>query len=1250
MDNVYNQPIVKVSSASTITEQRNEEKRLEAIEKFILAGGATLGIYIAGQSALQTPSIKKFFTNSVLNSSMEETAQGRGWNSMFPKDIAKPSHTVLEGIRKIEELSPFRVMRTLQLSHALTPFVAGKDVSVDISGKTIRMQEGYFRNLLANRGMSDLEADHMQYGLRLEKGKLFSITSTGETGKQVAKEARLIMPHFSLPKDSAGKELTYVNKILKQYSTIIGAGQTDQFDNLIGGKTSPYLVVAGKTHNQIAYDMFRSYGRAVMEQGAKVFDNPLEHMTEMFSFLDDKPWFQKVKQFSKIGLGTGGVYRQSMAASLGIMAYRQIGLVEKIELAKMANTAIETIAPEDSGFSKGFIPGVATVGVNAQITLAEAFSDHFQDYKNTQEHYAPGSTSLLALAGAPIAMGTAAATASFTKRIYDNAQKGIEVSERNAEKVGKLIPDFIGEFLPDTLANSEGGRAKRWGTRAALVGLALVAPFIPGALIGRSSEDLIGEYSGRDDVAIRKNRWWFTGSGAYGGDEIKYFDKGAYAKMMAQTSTKADYGDRATQRALDPIRHPFDYIRNPYATEQLNAELRPYPVMGMDISTGAFLGKAFEKTIGQVIKPDIINPRLAEEIAAESGAVSASSGDIKKALKTGTYSLNTPVTRDEASLIAEEKLIAPESATYEPNKEAATWSYEAFKDFIGLRGWLLGELEEAMSIPDVAGAPQLARSGEMSNMGRKVREANVGGLFGLTEPQRRYIPTSANLTTQRVNPIKNAMPSWLPGDDDEFWLNLQRGDAYTKVEHGDSRLPGVGYASLHTELEGVNPEDYPDIYKMKILSDVAMGSDAYYNIKNVIDSRERKGSLSQRENSMLLDIREKEFLKSEKRQFSEYKTGKEKEGASFLQKLGNDYWEMGAHNLEKSLPSEFLTFFRPAGKMVHQRSAIEDYERTQLEGSDMAIWTKPYQHFIKPAGVSARRLIDDDFISEEVQDKRAVNRYFDTLEYVKQRRIYKNATSVGDMEGAREARAAYQSTTEGAIASGIDTDQEVLRSYVSLPKDEKPYFSSFVNAKEEDRLKIAAIVPKRVSNLYSTIWDRKDRMETAIVGGASAAEASQIVQRDVQQEDTQLRKNNTEQYSQWQRQGGEQSGTFREHLADIQAEQYISATTGMPGEDFSGWDPRIDLDKVKLRALTIGDEDFFKYGFWDDDVKELQRYTSVMQDENINIMTARLKDSMKADIVVQDMLEDQMYREGYSVRRMTVGNDSSGIDINMVNN
>jgi hypothetical protein len=60
--------------------------------------------------------------------------------------------------------------------------------------------------------------------------------------------------------------------------------------------------------------------------------------------------------------------------------------------------------------------------------------------------------------------------------------------------------------------------------------------------------------------------------------------------------------------------------------------------------------------------------------------------------------------------------------------------------------------------------------------------------------------------------------------------NFKVGDPYVRVDDGYARLPGAGYEALHPELEGLNPEDYPDIHKLRILSDVAPYSREYNQV------------------------------------------------------------------------------------------------------------------------------------------------------------------------------------------------------------------------------------------------------------------------------------------------------------------------------------------------------------------------------------------------------------------------------------
>jgi hypothetical protein len=102
--------------------------------------------------------------------------------------------------------------------------------------------------------------------------------------------------------------------------------------------------------------------------------------------------------------------------------------------------------------------------------------------------------------------------------------------------------------------------------------------------------------------------------------------------------------------------------------------------------------------------------------------------------------------------------------------------------------------------------------------------------FGYTEPFRRFVQNET--FSPQANEIPNTAATWLPGDD--YYTNFHEGDPFIKVPEGYARLPGAGYEALHPELQGVNPEDYPDIHKMAILADVAPYSREYHTYRQKI--------------------------------------------------------------------------------------------------------------------------------------------------------------------------------------------------------------------------------------------------------------------------------------------------------------------------------------------------------------------------------------------------------------------------------
>jgi hypothetical protein len=130
---------------------------------------------------------------------------------------------------------------------------------------------------------------------------------------------------------------------------------------------------------------------------------------------------------------------------------------------------------------------------------------------------------------------------------------------------------------------------------------------------------------------------------------------------------------------------------------------------------------------------------------------------------------------------------------------------------------------------------------QMTNVSRQYYEKELGaGLgpnpagaasqFGYTEPLRRFIQREG--WEPQANEIPNTMPSWIPGDD--YFINFRVGDPYVKIGDGYARLPGAGYEALHPELEGVDPEYYPEINKLAILADVAPYSREYATFKTIV--------------------------------------------------------------------------------------------------------------------------------------------------------------------------------------------------------------------------------------------------------------------------------------------------------------------------------------------------------------------------------------------------------------------------------
>lgn len=119
--------------------------------------------------------------------------------------------------------------------------------------------------------------------------------------------------------------------------------------------------------------------------------------------------------------------------------------------------------------------------------------------------------------------------------------------------------------------------------------------------------------------------------------------------------------------------------------------------------------------------------------------------------------------------------------------------WNALTDVAGLRGFgvrqfITGSMNENASIIEGSGYAYSAK--------RSFWDQNLGGLGGnISEISRRFMQKRNN-NIDYINPVRNTMPSWMPGND-YFVQDFLHGDPYAKVENGEERLPGEGYERMY---------------------------------------------------------------------------------------------------------------------------------------------------------------------------------------------------------------------------------------------------------------------------------------------------------------------------------------------------------------------------------------------------------------------------------------------------------------------
>lgn len=305
------------------------------------------------------------------------------------------------------------------------------------------------------------------------------------------------------------------------------------------------------------------------------------------------------------------------------------------------------------------------------------------------------------------------------------------------------------------------------------------------------------------------------------------------------------------------------------------------------------------------------------------------------------------------------------------------------------------------------------------------------------------------------------------------------------------------------------------------------------------------------------------------RQLVEMGLAEEKGGAQILdpmaatgvvQRAVGSFWENLMHGAET--PLESFVPLAPIAKFVHQRTPLEEYQRSEVYGRDVALWQKPISHFLAPGLSTTAWWGGWRGVPQDVQEKYMVEEYFDRLEYMKWKRL----ESAARMAGEGRAAATYAGRAS-RTATGVDPTS-TKSAYLSLAKYERMYFEEFVRSPTgAERREISKIVSPQFNRVLHAQWAKREAEQAQMRAEAGVPRV----------EDPSLMANFEAMRSPQTAQQREQQITQQE------------AEMPVPGPTWVGWNAGTDMEDYKIKTVDAEGMDLARYGIWGSDLQKIQR-------------------------------------------------------------
>ena len=747
------------------------------------------------------------------------------------------------------------------------------------------------------------------------------------------------------------------------------------------------------------------------------------------------------------------------------------------------------------------------------------------------------------------------------------------VAETQAPTPATTLPVNLRLPMMPLVSLGRATAAKLGGFVGAAMGVMAAAPSLLGLIVpDERPEELEAIYSGRQEVEVRKGRWWEFGTSKFEGEEVLYYRPHWYKRMMDGGKDKQIWGE---DHNLSPI-HKAGLSNFSYFLEEKQYYDRPYPITALPFKDVPILGNILAPTLGRIIKP----PALMHTDEWQGSAGS----DVL---------VGTPSFGDFHALSLGEMPGGTSESPYSLTRSAGDL-YRGLSQQSGLMGYALGSMMEGVTgTPGLFDQTSVLESfNNVTSTSRDFYDQSLGGMLGLNEAYRRLYPTKEKAITQ-YNPIKNMMPNWMPGAGAKG-VDFQHGDPYTKIAEGEYRLPGKGYEARFRELEGVDPEDYPLIHKFKILADVAPHSREFSRI-----SQQVKGANLDEFDQSIYDATMAQLaVKRNKKEFTEYKhylfgapdkygAGNSKgflaeinkntaqsEYSAPLRILGSAYETL----LHGQTPFEYLYPFNPESKFNQRRTAVESYERENLYGKTNSFWNAPFSSFILPQVRTWANSLGWEGIPQAEGKARDLEEIFDIIKYVKYSRLENIASAHKD----QEAKQAFKERKEETLFGMNPYTGNMASIYRALPGRDRDYFQAFANAgSPAERERILEMVPANQRNLYMARWKLQFSQDVAaakaddLLFGQTLDNAADRVNNASQEARSEGFPNTPELYAAFMN-----SKLPGENYGDWYRRTQLLDDVPLPGADWIGWHPSVDLEDIKMKIVLNQGEDMHDYNLW----------------------------------------------------------------------